>query len=120
MPTEKFEISLDNLRFYAFIGVAPEERQTGNEFRVDLKITIPYNRGIENDELEATVSYADLYQVVEAEMKVRHKLLEKTAAEIVKQLRRLYPQILCGSLKIEKTRPPIPGMLGSAAVCLLF
>ena len=34
-----FLIQLNDLRFYAFIGVDPQERKVGNEYSVDLSIS---------------------------------------------------------------------------------
>ena len=116
----KYEVCLENLHFYAYIGVAEEERAIGNEFKVDLLVSIPYSAEIEKDDLNATVSYADLYRIVEEEMKVPNKLLEKTSSEIVKRIKEKFPQIESGKIRIEKVRPPIPGMLGNASVSLIF
>ena len=116
----EFTISLNNLHFYAFIGVAEEERSIGNEFIVSLDVALPFSTAIENDNLEATVSYDDLYAIVEEEMKLKRKLLEKTATEIAKKVKSNFPVVTEGVIRIEKVRPPIPGMLGTASVSLKF
>ena len=116
----EYKICLNNLHFYSFIGVAEEERKIGNEFKVSLTVFIPYSEEIEKDEIEATVSYADLFEIIKEEMGVKRKLLEKTASEISRHIRQKFPQIKNGEITIEKVHPPIPGMLGSASVSLLF
>lgn len=116
----KFEISLNNLQFYAYHGVFEEERKIGNEFKVSLSVALPCKIEIENDELSDTVSYADLYSIIADEMKKPHRLLEKVAFEIVKRINREYPEIESGKISIEKVHPPIQGMLGSASVILFF
>ena len=116
----EFEISLNNLSFYAYHGVYEEELKTGNEFRINLSVWIPCHEEMDEDDLENTVSYADLYSIVEAEMKKPRKLLETVALSIAKTIKKDFSLIKRGSISIEKVHPPIPGMLGSASVILNF
>ena len=115
-----FEIKLHDLLFYGFHGVMEHEREFGNEFRVNLSVKIPYRRGIDEDDLDATVSYAILYDIVSEEMSHPHKLLEKVAIQISKRIKAEFPYVISGRIEIEKSRPPIRGMLGSASVVLNF
>lgn len=116
----EFEISLNNLRFYANHGVLEEETKLGNEFIVDLSVKLLCIEYPFPDELRSTVSYADLYEIVVEEMKQPRKLLENVAYSIVSRIREKYKQVNGGFIRIEKVRPPIPGMIGSASVRLNF
>lgn len=116
----EFEICLDNLRFYAYHGVMEEEGRIGNEFIVTLCIRIKYNEALVEDSIEDTVSYVELYDILSEEMQKRKKLLETVAIGIVRGVKQKFPEISSGYVKIEKVRPPIPGMLGSASVTLKF
>lgn len=116
----EFEISLNNLVFYAYHGVLEEERKTGNEFRVDLTVVIPYDETIKEDDISGTVSYADLYEIVSEEIKTPRKLLEKIASDIADKIKTQFSDIKRGEVRIEKVKPPIPGMLGTASVTLKF
>ena len=116
----KFEISLNNLKIFAYHGVLEEERRIGNEFFVSLTVLIPYSDGILNDNLEDTVSYADLFQIIDSEMKNPRNLLEAVAASIIAQIKERFSVIENGKITIEKVHPPIPGIIGSASVSLSF
>lgn len=116
----ELEISLNDLRFYAYHGVMEEERKNGNEFIVSLSIYIPFDEGLREDNIESTISYSDLYEIVSEEMKIPHNLLEKVALSIKERVTHKFPEILKGNIKIEKVRPPIPGMLGTASITLNF
>ena len=123
METEKnlsFEISLNNLRFFAYHGVLDFERESGNEFIVNLTVKTPFDIRVGDDDLAGTVSYADLYQIVSDVMATPKKLLEKVAYEIAALIKEKYPVISSGFITIEKVHPPIPGILGSASVRLNF
>lgn len=114
------QISLRNLRFHAFIGVGERERVIGNEFEVNLAVRIPFRDGMASDDLDSTVSYADLYEVVAAAMTRPRKLLERVALNIVREVKEEWPEVESGEVEIIKIAPPIPGISGEAGVKLFF
>lgn len=116
----QFEISLNDLSFYAFHGVMEEERRLGNVFKVSLSVVIPFEEEIAEDNIQSTVSYVSLYDIVEQEMKNPCNLLETLALRIVKRIKNQFRFIVGGWVRIEKVHPPIPGMLGTASVKLNF
>lgn len=116
----EFEIALNEIQLYAYHGVYREERETGNVFIVSLSVYVPYNEELSNDNLEKTVSYADLYEIVRKQMSKPSNLLENVAIRIVKSIKETYPKVTKGKVRIEKKRPPIKEMIGSASVTLFF
>lgn len=115
-----FEISLSDLKFHAFHGVLPQENKVGNEFVVTVTIRIPYSRDILDDNLDATISYADLYEIVAEEMHSPKKLLETVAARIAGKIKAKWNQVLGGKITICKSTPPINKITGAAEVGLFF
>ena len=116
-------VSLENLSFFAHHGVMSQENIVGNEFIVTLHVYLDPSRiekdvtGDQSEEfLEHTVSYADLYEIVENVMKIPCQLLETVALRTAKAIKLKFPQILGGEIKICKLTPPIPGITGSASV----
>ena len=69
------KIELKSMRFYAYHGVDPQETRVGNWFIVDLMVTVDLVQAIENDNLDSTVNYAEIYEVVKSEMNVPSKLI---------------------------------------------
>lgn len=120
----EFEICLNRVHFYGYHGVLEEENRLGNEFIVDLRVDIETCGYFEDesfeDNIESTVSYLDLYRILEDEMKVPRKLLESVAYHVAKRIKSDYPEVKRGEIRIEKKRPPIAGMIGSASVSLKF
>ena len=57
-------IRMEGLKFYAFHGVLPQENLVGAYYHVDLKLKTDFTHAAETDELEDTVSYADIFTVV--------------------------------------------------------
>lgn len=114
----KIEIELKSMKFYAFHGVAPQERTVGNRFVVDVWLTADVGQATESDRLEDTVNYAEVYDVVKKEMEQPSQLLEAVAGRIVRALRGRFPRILQAKVKVAKRNPPFGGDVESAAVTL--
>ena len=85
MTTQHY-IFLENVRFYSYHGVAPQETAIGNEFIINLRLKTDFGKATETDEVEDTVSYADIYAALKEEMELPSKLLEHVCGRIVKRL----------------------------------
>ncbi len=107
---------LKGLRFHACHGVGEQERLVGNEFTVDLRLNVGWPRAIETDDVADTVNYADVYEVVKAEMGIPSRLLEHVAGRVVKHLFRAFPSISRIELKLSKRNPPMGADMEAAGV----
>lgn len=109
MPMEVKEcyIRLNNLRFHAFHGVLPQERLTGNDYLVSLCIGFDFSEALKSDDVRDTLNYAEVYQVIAAEMKVPGNLLEGVAGRIGRKLVETFPKIIDIRLRITKRNPPM-------------
>lgn len=116
----EYEISLRDVIFYAGHGLFEEEKKLGNRFKVNLSLFLPFSEEVNRDEISGTISYVDMFNILKEEMELSRNLLETLCASIVKKIKLKYPQIIRGSLSIEKMNPPIAGMIGSAEVTLHF
>ena len=117
--TEGF-VFLQGVRFYAFHGVMAQERKVGGEFLVDLRVGYPIEAAMQSDEVADTLNYAELYQLVKAEMDVPSKLLEHVAGRIVRKIQEQFPKVSSISLKITKKNPPMGADCDGAGVDLRF
>ena len=77
-------ILLKEIRCYAYHGVAPQENLIGNEYIIDLKLKVDISKAAQTDEVADTVNYAEVHQVIMAEMAVPSKLLEHVGGRIMK------------------------------------
>lgn len=112
-------IFLKDLRFYAYHGVAPQETAIGNEFTVNLRLKTDVFRAAQTDCVEDTVSYADVYEAVKAEMEIPAKLLEHVCGRIVKRLFADFPAIEEIEITLSKRNPPVGADIGAAGVEML-
>lgn len=110
-----FTINLNNLRFFARIGVFPQEREVGNDFYVNCSISIDGSK-FEDENLKTTISYADVFSVIKKEMDKESLLLESVAKRIMDSLMAQWSEISEGYVEIIKKAPPIPGIDGNCGV----
>jgi dihydroneopterin aldolase len=58
------KISLTGLRVFAYHGVFDFERQNGQDFYIDASVWIDGDKAAINDDLAATINYADLAKLL--------------------------------------------------------
>lgn len=112
------KIELQEMKFYAYHGVCPQETVVGNTFIVNLILTAPLQKAVETDDLAYTVNYAEVYSVVEKEMQQPSRLLEHVAGRILRALKIQFPGLSAAQLKVSKLNPPFGGDIRSASVIL--
>ena len=100
-------INLNRLRFRAFHGVLPQERQVGGEFVVTLRIGYPWQQAMTTDDVADTLDYAAVYAAVKNEMEQPSQLLEHVAGRIGHALLRQFPDITSIDLWLTKVTPPM-------------
>ena len=118
MKIEAMKITLHEMRFYAYHGVFPQEQRVGNQFVVELTFWADVAGSVRSDELEETISYADVYEVVKAEMAIPSRLLEHVVGRISERLFVTFPRMQRLVLTLSKCNPPFPGEVQSAAFTL--
>ncbi len=108
-------ISLNNVRFRAYHGVHPDERQKGNDFVVNMQVN--YKPGSETiTSLNDTIDYATLFDIINTTMQKPVDLLETVAQTIANSVHQQFPQIKKVTVEIEKLNPPIDKFTGTVAV----
>nr|WP_296086648.1 dihydroneopterin aldolase [uncultured Prevotella sp.] len=107
MAVKSSYILLENVKFYAFHGVLPQERKVGNDYQVSLRIGYDISRAMVSDDVNDTLNYAEVYQLLRQEMSVPSALLERVAGRIGDRLFRKFPAIQSIDLTIIKVNPPM-------------
>lgn len=115
----KSYIFLENIKIYAYHGVLDQERVVGNNYVINLKLTLDLSRAAVSDDLNDTVSYADVFAIIKREMQTSSQLLEHVAGRILDAIKQTYPTIEEVELKLSKLNPPVGGEVESASVLLV-
>ena len=98
---------LRDVRFQAFHGVLPQERKVGGDYLLNLRVGYPIAQAIADDDVNSTLNYAELYEIVKREMQVPSNLLEHVAGRIAKAVENTFPQVTSIDLTLIKENPPI-------------
>jgi dihydroneopterin aldolase len=116
MKIESYKIELSNMRFYAYHGVLPQENVVGAWYIVDFTVTVDNVDSISSDNLDSTINYAAIYDVVREEMKINSKLLEHVCGRILGRLFERFSSIVAAEISLKKETPPLGGDALSSAV----
>lgn len=116
MRIENSYILLKEVHFYAFHGVLPQERKVGGDFIVNLRIGYPLTKALDSDEIDDTLNYAAVYDLVKHEMDIPSRLLEHVAGRIVRKLEQTFPAIRSIDLELTKKNPPMGADCDGAAI----
>ncbi|HLW51022.1 MAG TPA: dihydroneopterin aldolase [Sphingobacteriaceae bacterium] len=83
------KITMDELRFFAYHGFYPEEQVTGNTFFVSVSISFPlaeFRKEEDQDDLNKTINYETVYDIINSEMSIARKLLETVCQCILQKI----------------------------------
>jgi dihydroneopterin aldolase len=116
LPEDK--IILEGLLFYGYHGVLPEERSLGQPFRVSVHIYLPLKAAGQEDNLEKTINYAQVYREIAAIMEGTPVQLLETLAERIAGAVLAYEAALAVQVTVEKTKPPLPGIMDGVKICI--
>jgi dihydroneopterin aldolase len=116
MKATSMHIHLKGLQFYAYHGVLPQERQTGSYFYINLSIKTDFSQASQTDNLEGTISYADIFEAIKSEMNIPSSLLEHVCERISKRLFNDFPTIEEINIELNKENPPMGACVKSVGV----
>ena len=105
-------IRIKNAQFYAYHGALKEEQNIGGKFEVDVDIYTDFSKAAENDELNLTINYHEVYKYLD---KIIHShkyyLIETVATEIANEVTKHFNGIEKINVKVRKRSVPVGGML---------
>lgn len=113
-------ISLNEMRFFAHHGVTEQERLLGCYYVVDVHLAVDCSAAALSDNLEDTLNYAEVYEVVSREMQISSKLIEHVAGRIARSLLDCFPEVSSLRIRLSKINPPMGADVHSASVELAY
>ena len=112
------KVHVNNIKVYAYHGCLDEEGIIGSEYRVDAVVDVKNKLSHQNDDLDQTVDYSLVTQIVVEEMAIRSKLIETVAAKIIKRIHNECAHSELVSVTVTKANPPIDGDVETVSVAL--
>ncbi|MEZ4937736.1 MAG: dihydroneopterin aldolase [Crocinitomicaceae bacterium] len=112
------KILVEGIKIYAFHGCLEEEAKIGSDYIVDVAVTTNFMKSTATDDLDDTIDYVEINQIVEEEMKIRSKLIEHVAYRILNRIKQKYTSVIGATVKVTKICPPINGNVDNVAVII--
>lgn len=109
MEITKYQIELTDIHLFAHHGVLPQEKKTGADFTINIRLTLDDCSCAIDDNITSTVSYADIYDIIKQEMREPSKLLEHVCNRIMQALFREFTSISEIEISLYKDTPPMGG-----------
>ena len=104
--TESY-VFLKDVRFHAFHGVLPQEKEVGQDFLVSIRCAVDMSSAMNHDMLEVALDYGVLYQLVKEERDIPSQLVEHVAGRIGKTVFDHFQQVTAVDITITKLNPPL-------------
>ena len=97
------KIIIKGLKVFAFHGVYETEKRTGQIFEVDANIYVSLKKAGRTDNIEDTVSYADVVDLIlKAMQKENCNLIEKAAANIANEILKKFSTVKLVDVLLKK------------------
>jgi len=109
-------IILENMEFHAYHGCLEHEQTLGNTFIVSLSLGLDTELAGRTDDLEHTLNYQLVYDVVKREIEIPSKLLEHLGQRILDCVYNEFPQILEIGVRLSKLNPPLGGKVNRVTI----
>lgn len=111
------KIIMQHMGFYGFHGVLEEEKTIGQKFFVDLEMSVDLSEAGKSDQVDHTVSYADVYDDVKYFVEsARYNLIEALGENICNMILAKYSQVHEVMVRIKKPEAPVRGIFDYFAV----
>jgi dihydroneopterin aldolase len=105
------KIIMENMAFYGHHGLLDEEKRLGQKFFVDAYIYLPLKQAGETDDLNFSVNYAAVYEIIKNIVtNERFNLLEGLAERLCAGIFAACPLAEKLRIRIRKPEAPVPGI----------
>jgi dihydroneopterin aldolase len=110
------KIQLNNIQVRANHGCWEEEEVIGGDFRVDVWLEGNFEVSAESDNLEKTIDYVAVKEIVYAEMNVRAKLIETVLVRMHSAMKVSFPNAHSVGIRLTKINAPMGHQVESVSV----
>lgn len=110
-----YQVSIDDIRIFAFHGLYPEERTLGNWYTLDVLVEAESQPNF-SDDIANTIDYSMIYAICKQVMAKPVDLLETVAETIAQKIRAESSQEVAVLVQISKENPPMGVSAGRSTV----
>lgn len=111
------KIMIKGLRIFAYHGVNPSEKESGQPFVLDVTLQLSLLKPGQTDDLNDTVNYSAVIKTIRNTMILeKNDLIERAAERVAEDLLREFPTIIEVNVSLKKPRAPIAADFDYVAV----
>ena len=110
-------ITVEGIRVFAYHGHLPEEEKLGGHFMVNVWVTADTSEVEKTDNLNDTVDYARIIDIVKKQMAIRSNMIEHPARRIVDAILTL-KKVQKVKVEVQKIAPPINATFDKISVTI--
>lgn len=112
-------ITVKGIRGFGYHGVFEDEAKNGQDFFVDLDITLDLSKASRSDQLADTIDYGAITNLVVSEITgERVQLIEMLAGRIADRILTLHPQIAKIAVTVHKPQAPVASEVADISVTI--
>ncbi len=113
---KNIKININDIPCYCSVGIATEEKKMGQKLIVSVNLEIDSTKLAKTDAIEDTVSYVDVYKIVQQIGQSKSfSLIEFLAEELVSGILQM-PLVLSAKVKVCKPHIPYKDFQGNVSV----
>lgn len=102
------KIHIKGLTLKGYHGVFPEEKENGQIFILDIVASLNFKSARLTDDLNDTVSYADMIETIKTVfLSEKNDLIERAAERVAIALLEKYSKLECVTILLKKPQAPI-------------
>lgn len=111
------QIFLTGIAGFGYHGLFDHERQNGQDFFVDVALTVDLTAASKSDEISDTVNYAEITNLVVSHITTEPiNLIEKLAGRIADHILKDHARVLVATVTVHKPQAPVNAVLKDIAV----
>ena len=113
------QIVLTGIHGFGYHGLFDQERKDGQDFFVDLTLSVDLNTASQSDAIEDTVNYAEVTDLVVEEITTNPvNLIEKLAVRIAERVLNQQVKVISVTVTVHKPQAPVAAQLKDIAVVI--
>jgi len=112
------QIIVEGINVFAYHGCLDEEGKIGCNYTVDVTMETDFTEAAKTDDLDKTIDYVIVYNIVKTQMAVRSRLLEQVGQRVVDELKKQFSSLKKVSVKVTKINPPMNGDVEKVSIVI--
>ena len=112
-------ITLTGIHGFGFHGLFEHERTNGQDFYVDLSLSVDLSQASKSDSIDDTVNYAEITDLVVEEITTNPvSLIEKLAGRIAERIKITFAQAARVTVTVHKPQAPVSAEVKDISVTI--